>query len=470
MNDLANATKAWSGETKLLWRGFDVDFLVEKLANFALEVPKAPAPVRHEVSRAAFNWMGCAVGGSRRDAVRIALKAVQAISGPPQACVLGSLAMLDCSNAAFVNCIASSVDAFDDTDATLMLHPTSPVASAALAVAELVGASGAAFLDALLVGMEIEYRLCATLARPPARPRIGFYLSGLTGCVGAAAASARLLGLDEERTIGALTVAATGAAGFQEALSSMCCPFVPANASRNGVFAALLAREGYHGSRSTLDGKRGFVRVFSEEPDLAAAVDGLGSKFLLETITYKPYPCGIVIHPALDACLDVLADPRFSPAQVENIKLTVNPLTVTLTGHQPTPADGLEAQVSAHHWVAATLVNGHAGIQNCEPASFSDPRIAELRRRVELSPDNRVRRDEVIAEFRLRDGVVIERHIDHCRGSILRPMTDQDLKAKFLSYGAPILAGPALQQLVEAAWEISDLENLQHLAGMTQVA
>lgn len=447
-----------------------MDYLVEKLASFALEgsVRQAPAPIRDEVRRAAFNWLGCAVGGSRREAVTIALKGVKAISGPPQACVLGNLAMLDCSNAAFVNCIASSVDAFDDTDATMMLHPTSPVAAAALAVAELVGASGAAFLDALLVGMEIEYRLCATLARPPARPRIGFYLSGLTGCVGAAAASARLLGLDQERTIGALTVAATGAAGFQEALSSMCCPFVPANASRNGVFAALLAREGYHGSRSTFEGTRGFVRVFSKEPDLAAAVEGLGSNFLLETITYKPYPCGIVIHPALDACLAVLADPAFSPGQVESIKLTVNPLTVTLTGHRPAPADSLEAQVSAHHWVAATLVNGHGGIQNCEPASFADPRIAQLRQRVQLAPDDRIRRDEVIAEFRLRGGAVLSRHIEHCRGSISRPMTDEDLKSKFLSYGAPILAGPALQHLVAVAWEIGAVENMRDLSRLAQ--
>jgi len=151
----------------------------------------------------------------------------------------------------------------------------------------------------------------------------------LTGCVGAAAACARLLGLDIKQTGGAITVAATGAAGFQEALSSLCCPFVPANASRNGVFAALLAREGYHGSRSTLEGNRGFARVFSEKPDLDAAVDGLGSRFLLETITYKPYPCGIVIHPALDACLDFLADGSLSYQQIENVRLVVNPLTVT---------------------------------------------------------------------------------------------------------------------------------------------
>lgn len=447
-----------------------MDFLVEGLARFALDgsLRKAPPAIRHEVRRAAFNWFGCALGGSRRDAVTMALKGVKAISGPPQASALGSPVMLDCSNAAFVNCIASSVDAFDDTDATMMLHPTSPVAAAAFAVAEMLGASGEAFLDALLVGMEIEYRLCATLAGPAARPRIGFYLSGLTGCVGAAAAVARLLGLDLERTIGAMTVAATGAAGFQEALSSLCCPFVPANASRNGVFAALLAREGYHGSRSTLEGRRGFFRVFSEQPDMEATLCGLGSRFSIDTLTYKPYPCGIVIHPALDACLDVLEDPAFSVDQVEKITLTVEPLTIALTGHQPAPSDNLEAQVSAHHWVAATLVNRHGGIQNCEAASFADLRIAELRRHVELVPNDAIRREEVVADFRLRNGTVISRHIHQCRGSISNPMTDRDLKSKFLAYGGRAVEGSALHTLVEAAWDIGSQRNLGELAKLAR--
>ena len=445
-------------------------FLVERLAHFAQtgSLRQAPSSIQDELRRAAFNWMGCALGGSQNDALAIALRAVAVISGPAQASVLGRAAKLDCSNAAFINCIASSVDAFDDTDSTMMLHPTSPVAAAAFAVAEMVGSSGAAFLDALLVGMEIEYRLCAMLARSPARPRIGFYLSGLTGCVGAAAACARLLGLDVDRTSGAITVAATGAAGFQEALSSLCCPFVPANASRNGVFAALLAQEGYHGSRSTLEGNRGFARVFSEEPDLDAAVDGLGSRFLLETITYKPYPCGIVIHPALDACLDFLADGSLSYQQIENVRLVVNPLTVTLTGHQMVPTDSLSAQVSAHHWVAATLVNGHGNIQNCQPASFADLRITELRRRVELAPDDRIRREEVVAEFRLRDGRLITKHVDHCRGSIARPMSDEDLTAKFRSYGSLVLSASRLDQLIEAAWDIRECKNLRDLATLAQ--
>lgn len=445
-------------------------FLVETLANFALEASlrQAPPPIQNELRRAAFNWLGCAVGGSQRDATTVALRAVKAVSGAGRASVLGSRERLDCSNAAFINCIASSVDAFDDTDATMMLHPTSPVAAAAFAVAEQVGASGSEFLDALLAGMEIEYRLCAALARAPARPRVGFYLSGLTGCVGAAAACARLLKLDKERTIGALTVAATGAAGFQEALSSMCCPFVPANASRNGVFAALLAQEGYHGKRSTFEGARGFLRVFSEEPDLAAVVDGLGSRFLLETITYKPYPCGIVIHAALDACLDVLADPAFSVQQVKSIKLNVDPLTIALCGHQPAPTDALEAQVSAHHWVAATLLNGHGGIQNCEPASFTNPEISDLRKRIHLIPDDRIRREEVVAQFELHDGTVISRHVEHCRGSRARPMTDEDLTNKFRSYGSLTLAPPALDQLIDAAWNLGSRARIGEVASLAQ--
>jgi 2-methylcitrate dehydratase PrpD len=445
-------------------------FLVETLASFALEATlrQAPPAIQNEVRRAAFNWIGCTVGGSQREATTIALRAVKAISGTGRASVLGSRDKLDCSNAAFINCIASSVDAFDDTDATMMLHPTSPVAAAAFAVAEQVGASGSEFLDALLAGMEIEYRLCTALAKAPARPRIGFYLSGLTGVVGAAAACARLLKLDKERTIGALTVAATGAAGFQEALSSMCCPFIPANASRNGVFAALLAQEGFHGKRSTFEGERGFFKVFCEESNIPAVVEGLGSRFLLETITYKPYPCGIVIHAALDACLDVLADPAFSVNKVKRVRLNVEPLTINLCGHQPAPRDALEGQVSAHHWVAATLLSGHGGIQNCEPATFGNAQIAQLRKRIELIPDSRIRREEVVAQFELEDGTVLSRHIENCRGSIANPMTDEDLTHKFRSYGSLTLTPHALDKLIDAAWNLGSRARIGEIATLAQ--
>jgi 2-methylcitrate dehydratase PrpD len=440
--------------------------VTQRLASFVAATggSRIPEPVRREATRAVFNWIGCAVGGSDRPAPSNALRAVERIAGRGASSIFGHGKSLDSANAAFVNCISSSVDAFDDTDAVMMLHPTSPVAAAAFAIGEEIGASGSEFLDAVIVGMETEYRLCKVLASPPAKPRTGVYLSGLTGVVGAAAAVSKLLKSSEERIAWALAIAAVSASGQQDALSSMCCPFIPSNAARGGVLAAIMAQEGFNGSASAIEGPRGFANVFSDSPNLGAVTSGLGQTFDLMSITYKPYPCGIVVHASLDACLDIARTPGFTAANIDGVSVRIPQITIDLMGRQPAPKDSMQAQVSAHHWIAAALVSGRAGVEQSEGAALVDPEIARVRALVKLTVQPDLARDAAVLEVTMRDGRVIQRKIDHARGSIDNPMSDRDLEAKFRDYAGRIVGERRIDALVEASWKLPELRSLGELA------
>lgn len=422
--------------------------------------------VQREVHRAAFNWVGCAVGGSDRPAVLAARRAVVRTAGAGRSSALAQGQWLDALGAAFLNAMASSVDAFDDTDAVMMLHPSSPVAAAAFAVAQEQGASGQQFLDALAVGMEVEYRLCRMLALPPARPRLGVYLSGLTGSPGAASAVSRLLGLDPERAAHALAIACVAGAGQQDALSSMCCPFVPSHAARNGVMAAFMAEAGFNGSATAVEGERGFGRVFSEQPQWQAALDGLGKVWHQGSITYKPYPCGIVAHAGVDACLVIARRADFDAARVVKVQAWVPQLTLDLMGRQGMPVDALQAQVSARHWLACALVFGLADAQHTQDEVLRDPQVALMRDRIELIAQAHLARDAASVAVHLSDGRVLECSVEHALGSIDRPMSDAQLEAKFLTYAGAVIGPERAQHLSDLCWRLPGLTGLDELAAV----
>ena len=215
--------------------------------------------------------------------------------------MLGRRQRLDVAHAAFINCLSSSLHAFDDTHLACIAHPTGPVAAACLAIAEQQPVSGPQFLHALLLGMEVQCRMGCLLMEPPGDCSVSWTMTGLVGGIGAAAALARLLPLDEAQLVSALGIAATQAAGFREGVGSMTRDLPMAQAARSGVEAALLAQQGFTSSIHALDGARGFARVFATTPNLDAATRELGRRYEFMNNTYKPYPCGIVIHPIIDA-------------------------------------------------------------------------------------------------------------------------------------------------------------------------
>lgn len=434
--------------------------VTRELARFATQARFATLPdrIKAEAARAFLNWMGCVLGGCRDPAVEIAAATVAEAGGNPQASLIGRGARSDVASAAFVNCLSSTVLSFDDTHLATVTHPTGPVAAALFAFAEKQPVSGEDFISALAIGIEIECRLSNVLLRPPAQANLGFFVTGLSGPIGAAAALGQLLRLDERKMAWAIGLAAAQASGFRGTHGSMAAFLIPAHAARSGVSAAMLASRGFTSTDNVLESPRGFVDVFGRGGDLGLSVHALGEHFELLSNAYKPYPSGIVVHPAIDACLDIAArlPEGATPATVA---LRVHPLALELTGRRE-PKTPVEAQISLFHWAAACLIQRSAGIAQLRQDCIDDPAVAALRARIAAVADTSLQRDEATAEVTLADGKTLRAHIAHARGSVARPMTDGELENKFDDQAARVLSSSARKRLMRLCRELASLKNV----------
>jgi 2-methylcitrate dehydratase PrpD len=246
---------------------------------------------------------------------------------------------VDVLTAALLNCVSSGAHAFDDTHAEMVLHPAGPIAASIMALAERTPVKGEDFLLALVLGLEVECRLTRAIAVPPAQCDVGWYLTGLTGGIGAAAAAGKLMGLSAEQIVWACGIACGQGSGFRAMHGSMCSPLVPAHAGHTGLRAAFMAAKGYTSTSHHVDGDRGFLEMYAQKANPAAVTDRLGSQFEVMRNTYKPYPCGIVLHPLIDGCLQVAAQSGAPAAAIERVEVKVHPLVMVISRSGSTSID-----------------------------------------------------------------------------------------------------------------------------------
>lgn len=425
----------------------------------ASELGRMPAAVRHEGARALLNWFGCVLGGCRAELIDKALAVAERLSGPREATVLGRGRRVDIANAAFLNCFGASLNAFDDTHLTSIAHPTGPVAAVALALAEHRPVSGADFLRAVLLGLEIECRMGCVLMEPPGDCSVAWTMTGLVGGVGAAACAGTLMKLDAKQLANALGIAALQAAGFREGFGTMTRDLPMAQSARSGLIGALLAAEGFTTSETTLDGPRGLAHVFAMTPNLVAATRDLGTRYELMTNAYKPYPCGIVIHPAIDACLAIAREHDIDWRDIESVGLRVHADAIAVTGLRE-PENGLSAQVSVYHWAAAALIRRNAGLEEATDAAARDPDIRGLRGKITAERDAAFGRDGAGADVTMKDGRRLTSNIAHCRGSAARPMTDAELEGKMRLQARGLLTDAAIDDLIALCWNIERVDDV----------
>jgi 2-methylcitrate dehydratase PrpD len=437
--------------------------VTERLAHYVVSArpEDLPAKVRKEASRTLLNWVGCAVGGSRHETLDIAIAALAPFCGPAQATVLGRRERLDVLNAALMNGISSHIFDYDDTHLKTIIHPAGPVASAILALSEYRPVSGRDFVHALVLGVETECRIGNAVY--PAHYDIGWHITGTTGVFGAAAAVGKLLGLSEQHMTWALSLAATQPVGLREMFGTMTKSFHPGRAAHNGLTAALLASRGYTSSDHGIEAKRGWANVLSTSRNYDQITGRLGKSYEILLNTYKPFACGIVIHPAIDACIQLRNQYHLTAAQIDRIELRVNPLVLELTGKK-TPQTGLEGKFSVYYAAAVALVKGAAGEKQFSDVLVRDPEIVALRDRVTAIVDPSIRKEQVRAVITLKDGRRLEKFIEHAIGSVENPMSDTALEAKFLDLADGVLPREQARRLVGLCWDIEKLGNAAELA------
>lgn len=422
-----------------------------------------PQHVRHEAKRSILNFFGTALGGCSDRAATTAYDVLAKLAGPSVATVIGRSERIDILNSAFLNALSGNAFDFDDTHPRTIIHPTAPVAPAVFALAEDRPLSGADLLHAFVLGVEVECRLGNAVS--PGHYRRGWHITSTCGVFGAAAASGKCLGLNEDKIVWALGNASAQSSGLVETLGSMSKSIGVGNAARNGLLSALMAEQGFAGPDLPIEGPRGFAHVMGDAPDLAALVDGLGEHWEISDNTYKPYPCGVVLNSVIDACLELRSDARFALDCIQSITVEGHPLLLERTD-RPHVSTGRESQVSAQHAVAVTLIYGEAGVEQFSDAAVASPDVLRLRAKVRMkeSAEYPVGAARVIVDS--TDGEQIGVRIDEPRGSSGRPLTDGEIEAKvrkLAAFGAPAIdPGP----LIEAIWTLDTVENaalcLQH--------
>ena len=406
--------------------------LEQAVASFIASPPALPETVRAAGRRSLLNMVGTAIGGSGEAAIDRLAEFSTRFGGKATATLIGRKEGADMLWAAGINAAAANIFDFDDTHIPTVIHPSAPVGPALLALAETRAAeghpvSGRLLLEAFVLGVEIACRLGN--AAGAAHYARGWHITSTCGIFGAALACGRLLGLSPRELIDALGNALAQSGGSVETLGTMSKSLGVGQAARGGLMAALLAEGGYAGPERPLTGERGFFALYCEAPDAARLTDGLGDRWEILNNTFKPYPCGVVLNPVIEACLALYAQGGFDPQAIVQVELTGHPLLRQRTD-RPDVTSGRLSQVSAQHAVAVSLLRGKADLGAFSDESAADPELRAFGSKLRFRDDPSFTLDSARVQLRFADGSDVERTVNAARGGLARPLSDEDLAAK----------------------------------------
>ena len=388
--------------------------------------------------------------------------------------VFGDTARYTPAGAAFLNgALAHSLD-FDDTHAEASLHPGAPVIPAALAAGEMAGASGADVLAAIVAGYEMTCRIALALPAGDHYQR-GFHPTATCGAFGAAAAAARVFGLNQAQIEDALGIALSQSAGSLQFLANGAWTkrFQVGWAAMAGLSAATLAREGFKGASDALDGKHGFLAAYAPSPVPARAVQGLNSEWELMRTAVKPYPSCRYGHAGIDAALALRAELNLQPGEIEHVTLGLPTSGMLLIGapadKKANPQNIVDGQFSGPFVIAAALVTGAMGWDSY--AHLADPAIRAVMARTTCEHDADAQAEfpaNMAGKLTVRArGQTFIRMVKIPKGEPENFLTDAELQTKFDLLAAPILGADRAARLAEALLTIDAAPNLGALMRLT---
>jgi 2-methylcitrate dehydratase PrpD len=378
------------------------------------------------------------------------------------ATVLGQKGNLKLSllDAAVANGQMGHVLDFDDTHlGGVILHTSTATLPALFALGEARKVTGKTLMLAMVAAFEAGIRTGQAM---PRHHHGGWHLTGTLGTVAASAGSAKLLGLDAQQTIYALGIGCTQAAGMQQNRGSDCKSLHAGKSAYHGVLAAMLASNGFNSSAEILDGSLGFVRIYSSTQNLPALTAELGKSWLITGNGYKPYACGVVLHPLIDAAIEVSRKAKIKASEVSLLEITVHPDVIRITGVDA-PGSGLMSKFSANHAGAVAFVDQAAGIVQFSNERARDPAVQALRKRVQIKASDSLRLDQAFAKITTQAGAIVQANIEHATGTVANPIDDQDLERKFLGNAEPVLGATQAAAVAKQIWELEQLADVGDL-------
>jgi 2-methylcitrate dehydratase PrpD len=451
----------------------------EAIANFIAHASLAAMPldVIEQGRRCLVDGFGVILAGSTVRGSAIIRDYVRVATDRAEATLLGTGGLKSSAAcAALANGASGHAMDFDDTQLSttpdrtygLLTHPTVPALSAALAVAEREHASGAAFLEAFLVGVEVECKIAEAI--DPDHYLRGFHTSGTVGTFGAAAAAAKLLKLDAPAIGHMLAIASSLASGIRVNFGSMTKPLHVARASEAGVFAADIAAKGFTGGAHGLDGEWGFFQVLGGGADLDRLIPVLGKPYAIVSpgVSVKPYPCGVLSHPSMDAMLKLVVEHDLKADEVKAIRLRAGSNILEPLRYK-TATTELEAKFCLPFLLSAILLRRRAGVQEFTDAFVSSGPVQDAMRRVTNVFDPQIEKQgfekiRSVVEIDLVDGRMLKQASDdRYRGGPDRPFTRQELHDKFADCARLTLPADGIDRALRLIDGVSTLKAVNEL-------
>lgn len=438
-----------------------------QLADFVVRTNynDIPQSARDAARLSLVNFLGVSIGGARHEETESALRALCGLGADGTVTVLGREERLNALAAAFINGTSSAVLDFDSTQMKRTnIHPSGPVVPAILAFAQGRAVSGKEFIAAYILGVEVACRIANALF---GEVNPGWHVTGVTGGIGAAAAIAKMLGLDAEKTAKAMAIAANQSSGLREMYGTGCKALVPGRAARDGLLAAFLAAEGISAPARPIEGRKGLSMVFTGREAPPSMLEGFGTSYEIEWNIFKPFPCAIVTHPVIDGVSRICAAEDIKPGDIAALELEVAPIAIELAGHM-VPQTPLQSKFSLTHTAAVAATHRGAGTEHFSEEALHDPGFGGLRRMVTVRAKDGLRKDEAYLLIRDRSGKEYTVYVEHALGSLENPMTDNDIATKFMGLVEPVFGPQKARDILDYATFLEKNSDAGYIAKISE--
>ncbi len=445
----------------------------QQLAGFAseMELNRVPVEVKNHVCMLILDALGVGLAASNEKYSEIAVDTISDIGGNLEATVLGRPQKQSAVWASLVNGIQIHGHDFDDTHSGSVAHTTSVIVPVVLSLGEREGLSGSAVLNSSIVGLEVIGRV--GLASQGGFHRKGFHTTAIAGVMGGALAASRCLDLNLENTVYAQGIAGSSAAGLREAYLSggtWTKMYHPGWAAHSAVMAGLMAEKGFSGTDTVYEGRFGLFKshLSPQDADYEALLGELGERWEISNIAFKPYPCGVINHSFIDLSLQLRDHHDIKTEDIDSVTVFIHP-DAAQTVCEPVetkqnPVSGYHAKFSLHFNIAAALVDGSVDLSTYRDEKVHDSSILDMVGKISHTndPDSPYPATyPARMEIRMKDGQIFSGEIDHNKGSRKNPMSNDEVKQKFLSNAKPVLGEKRSEKVTEYITNLEKLDDIQ---------
>jgi 2-methylcitrate dehydratase PrpD len=427
-----------------------------------------PEEAVHKGKECILDTLGCMLAGCKEAEAKIMLKYIEEAGGKPEATIVGFGHKTSAPNAALANgTLAHALD-FDDSQQSLMGHPSGVILPAALSVGEKLRISGEAVLEAFVVGYEVACKVGRGIN--PQLYNNGWHPTSTIGILGAAMAAAKLLGLDSSRIASALGIAASLSCGLRENFGTMTKPLHVGKAAENGVISAFLAKDGFTASQQILEAKRGFCATFSGQYDLNRIVDNFGNPFEIVSpgIHLKPYPSCLGTHSIIESTLFLVESYDIHPEDVESVECGISPLAFDMLIH-PNPQTGLQGKFSAQYSVTTALLHGRASLEQFTDKEVQNSKAKAMIQKVKVITHSEMEKPRFssMVTIRLKNGKEFSKRIDITTGHPKKPMSLDQIIDKYRSCADSIKNKHNIEESIHKILSFEKLGDISKLIALT---